>query len=104
MLPREIDVQDAAAWLNGGEAVLVDVREIEEYQRVRIPGAVLLPLSVFSPSQIPPLDGKKLLIYCAAGGRSRDAVMRCRLEGIEAINMEGGISSWHRNGLPVEFG
>ena len=78
MLPKEIDVQGAAAWLQAGEAILIDVREVEEYRRLRIPGAALLALSAFNPSQIPPLDGKKLLIHCAMGGRSRDAVIRCR--------------------------
>ncbi len=104
MVPKEIDIQSAAAWFQAGEAVLVDVRETEENRRMRIPGALLLPLSVFNPSQIPPLEGKKLLIHCASGGRSRDAVMRCRLEGIDAINVVGGIFSWQQAGLPVESG
>ncbi|MCW8846632.1 MAG: rhodanese-like domain-containing protein [Gammaproteobacteria bacterium] len=104
MLPKEIDVQGAAAWLQAGEAILIDVREVEEYRRLRIPGAALLPLSAFNPSQIPPLDGKKLLIHCAMGGRSRDAVIRCRLEGVDAVNVVGGIFSWAQAGLPTESG
>jgi rhodanese-related sulfurtransferase len=102
MLPREIDVLSASELLKSKEAVLIDVREVEEYRRLRIPGAALLPLSRFSASMIPPLEGKTLLIHCASGGRSRDAVIRCRLAGIEAINVEGGIFAWHHAGLPTE--
>jgi rhodanese-related sulfurtransferase len=38
------------------------------------------------------------------GGRSRDAVIRCRLEGVDAVNVVGGIFSWAQAGLPTESG
>jgi rhodanese-related sulfurtransferase len=104
MVPKEIDVVSALELLKAREAVLIDVREVEENLRLRIPGAALLPLSQFNASLIPPLEGKKLLIHCASGGRSRDAVIRCHLAGIDAINVAGGIFAWHHAGLPTEAG
>jgi len=104
MNPKEIDVLTAAQWLEAGQAVLVDVREVEENRQARIPGSALLPLSRFDPQQLPPLGDKKLLLYCALGGRSQNAVIQCWHAGIEAINLAGGIVAWHRAGLPLEAG
>jgi len=104
MNPKEIDVLTAAKWLQAGQAVLVDVREVEENRQARIPGSTLLPLSRFDPQQLPAQGDKKLLLYCAMGGRSQNAVIQCWHAGIEAINVAGGIVAWHRAGLPLEAG
>jgi len=102
--PKEIDVQTAAKWLNDGQAILVDVREAEENRQARIPGSILHPLSRFDPADMPSAEGKKILVYCAMGGRSQNAVIQCWHAGIEAINVAGGIVAWHRAGLPLEAG
>jgi rhodanese-related sulfurtransferase len=104
MFPKEIDVQTAATMLKNDEAILVDCREVEEYRRLRIPGAILLPLSSFDPAQIPAVEGKSILIHCAMGGRSREAVIRCYHGGVEAINVDGGIFGWQHAGFPTETG
>jgi rhodanese-related sulfurtransferase len=53
---------------------------------------------------MPSAGGKKILVYCAMGGRSQNAVIQCWHAGIEAINVAGGIVAWHRAGLPLEAG
>lgn len=104
MFPKEIDVQTAAAMLQDDKAILVDCREVEEYRRLRIPGAILLPLSSFDPARVPAVEGKSVLIHCAMGGRSREAVIRCYHAGVEAINVDGGIFAWQHAGFPTESG
>ena len=104
MFPKEIDVQTAAAMLQDDKAILVDCREVEESRRLRIPGAILLPLSSFDPALVPAEEGKSILIHCASGGRSREAVVRCYHAGVEAINVDGGILGWQHAGFPTETG
>ena len=41
----EVDAATLKSWMDRGEAVLVDVREENEFARESIPGATLVPLS-----------------------------------------------------------
>ena len=52
-------------------ALLVDVREPEEYAAGHIPGAVNLPLSGIRGAALP--GGRPLFLYCLRGSRSRRA-------------------------------
>ena len=45
MTVATVTVEEAAAWLQAGEAVLIDVREADEFAAARIDGAILAPLS-----------------------------------------------------------
>ena len=63
------EIRDALA---SGEILLVDVREPNEYAFERIPGALLYPLSTFDPKAVP-AEGRKVVVQCAAGGRSMRA-------------------------------
>ena len=104
--PAEVDAATVKAWLDRGAAVLVDVREKDEYARERISGAVLLPLSQLDGAQIdgaiaPAQQGKSLVVCCASGVRSAQAAQRLAARGIPAVAMKGGIAAWKRAGLPV---
>ncbi|MHC8509348.1 MAG: rhodanese-like domain-containing protein [Rhodospirillales bacterium] len=101
---KEITVEEAKAWSDAGEAVLVDVREQNEWDRVRIAGAHLNPLSAFDPATIPGHAGKKLVFVCAVGQRSARAAAHMLHEGVvdEAHNMVGGLHAWIEAGFPVE--
>ena len=49
----DVDVNTAKAWFDDDEILLVDVREVSEYDQEHIPGARLMPLSVFDPKWLP---------------------------------------------------
>ena len=71
-------VEDATAsivkdWYDAQDILLVDVREVAEFEKEHIPGALLLPLSSFDPELFPPLAGKRVVLYCAIGKRSEAA-------------------------------
>ena len=75
---------------------LVDVRELEEYKEVRIEGCRLIPLGELkqrAPTELNPSDD--IILYCAHGIRSLQAVMVLRMMGFERLrSLEGGIESW----------
>ncbi|NEA38640.1 rhodanese-like domain-containing protein [Streptomyces sp. SID11385] len=85
------------------ETVLLDVREKPEYRAVHAPGAVLAPLSSLAAgAQLPPnARDKKLVVICRSGHRSQQAVRLLAARGIEAVDVEGGMTAWAAAGLPV---
>jgi rhodanese-related sulfurtransferase len=100
----EADAITVKAWLDAGQAVLIDVREAPEHQRARIAGATLVPLSAFDPKRIPQ-NGTKVVMQCAVGARSASACAYLQTQGFENLyNLAGGINAWAAAGLPVEMG
>lgn len=100
---REITPQQLAEQLRAGAALVVDVREVEEYAQGHIPGAVNLPLSTFQPSALPDPAGRTLVLNCLGGKRSAMALDKCRAAQ-EAVDthLAGGFTAWAAAGLPVE--
>jgi adenylyltransferase/sulfurtransferase len=74
---------------------LLDVREPNEYQINRIPGATLIPLGQL-PQRLSelPTDGREILVHCKSGNRSARAVKVLGEHGIAAKNVKGGILAW----------
>ena len=102
MVP-EIDVEELAR-LRAEGAPLVDVREPDEWQEFRAPGAQLLPLGeVAERIDEVPADGT-VYVICKSGGRSAKAVELLRAQGIDAVNVAGGSLAWRDAGHPVESG
>jgi rhodanese-related sulfurtransferase len=95
-------------WLRSGEAVVIDVREPDEFAREHIAGATLLPLSRFDPAQAlsKAKPGQRIVMQCKSGRRSADA---CRLaaplaaSGLPVFTLAGGIEAWKKDNLPVEL-
>lgn len=88
--------------LGRGAIHLVDVREAHEWAQGHIPGAVHLPLSELSQRADELPEGKPVILYCLAGGRSGQALAWCNANGHEVEgHMGGGIGAWRAHGLPV---
>jgi rhodanese-related sulfurtransferase len=101
-VPR-IGVDDLAGVLRTG-APLIDVREPDEFETARIPGAVLIPLqSVPESLDAFPREGA-VYIVCHSGGRSLRAATWLREQGIDAVNVDGGTSAWVESGQPYDSG
>jgi rhodanese-related sulfurtransferase len=99
----DIDVATMRAWLHDGDAVVVDVREPDEFAEERIPGAVPLPLSRFDPAALPRLPGKKTVLACFIGGRSaRAAALLFAAGHRQAFHLDGGLFAWKEAGLGTE--
>jgi sulfur-carrier protein adenylyltransferase/sulfurtransferase len=100
---QEMTVQELKQLLDGDEDgfVLIDVRNPNEYEIAKIPGATLIPLPEIE--QGPGVDkvkellnGHRLIAHCKMGGRSAKALGILKEHGIEGINVKGGITAWSR--------
>lgn len=99
----EIDALQAEALVRGGEAILVDVREEEEWVEERVPYAILSPMSDFDAATFPTVAGKKVVVMCLAGVRSAAVVRKLVQSGHSlAFNLKGGIEAWKEAGLVTQ--
>jgi rhodanese-related sulfurtransferase len=73
-------------------AILVDVREAEEYASGYIPGAVNVPLSRIQSTTLP--TDKPLFLYCLRGARSSKAEKILRKMGYGNVTSIGGIKGY----------
>ena len=106
-----ISVDEALELAGGEDAVFVDVRERAEHTAGAITGAVAAPRGFLefiadpaSPMHNPALSaGKRLVIYCASGGRSALATKTLQDMGYaEVANLTGGFQAWTEAGGPTE--
>jgi rhodanese-related sulfurtransferase len=85
--------------------LLVDVREPNEFGMLRVPGAVLMPLSTFTTRFEALPHDRPLLLMCAVGGRSARATEFLIANGYpDSTNVAGGITAWNAAGLPIRTG
>lgn len=99
---KTISPAGAAELMRKG-AVLIDVREIDEHARERIPGSRHHSLSRLDASS-PARAGDEILVFhCRSGGRTAGNAARLSAasQGCEAYILEGGLEAWKKAGLPV---
>lgn len=106
-----IEADDAKALIDGGRAVVIDVRELPELQITgKVPGALHIPLAEFlartdpgSADVEPALrEDKAIILYCASGKRSQFAAEKLVEFGYREVYNLGGFRDWEAAGLPVE--
>jgi rhodanese-related sulfurtransferase len=99
-------VQEAAERQGDGEgALIVDVREPNEYAQLRAKGAVLLPLGRLNNRVKDLPRDRELLLMCRTGARSANATKFLQAQGFENVtNVNGGMVAWHNAGLPSSSG
>ncbi|MCR5874693.1 rhodanese family protein [Phenylobacterium sp. J426] len=95
--------QDVAARLKGGGAVLVDIREADEFARRHVKGALSRPLSDFEAAHLTIEPGRDVVFTCRSGMRTAANCDRlaARVDG-PAYVLEGGVDGWARAGLPLQ--
>jgi len=100
---REVSATQLDSMVQAGTAVVVDVREVEEFAAGHIPGAINMPLSVFQPSRLPDAGDKTLVLNCLGGKRSAMALEKCGVaQAAVDTHLAGGFGAWQAAGLPVE--
>jgi len=79
--------------------VLIDVREIHEFEEERIPGAVNLPLSSLSKEAIAEIAGDKEVVFqCRSGYRSYLVAKEYYNGKLPQKHLDGGILAWSSSG------
>jgi hydroxyacylglutathione hydrolase/adenylyltransferase/sulfurtransferase len=98
----DVDPDRARELIDAAEVQLVDVREPHEWDAGRIAGARHIELERLA-SEAGSLDRERpVLFYCRLGARSGMAANAFRRAGYDAYSVDGGLTEWHRRGLPLE--
>jgi rhodanese-related sulfurtransferase/glyoxylase-like metal-dependent hydrolase (beta-lactamase superfamily II) len=85
-------------------AVLIDVREEDEWSAGHAPGALLIPMSQVEARVGEIRAEHPAVIVCRTGGRSNTITHLLTGHGINAVNLAGGMRAWQQAGLPVVTG
>ena len=100
----EISPTDAAAKMKGGDAVIVDVREKDEWDEEHIPHAIHLSRGTIELDieEKFPDSNATIICHCGGGGRSALATESLQKMGYKNVrSMAGGLKAWKAAGLPT---
>jgi rhodanese-related sulfurtransferase len=94
--PQQVPAAEVPA-----DALLVDVREPDEWTAGHAPGAVHIPLGQLGARYTEiPQDGRVYLI-CRAGSRSNQAALALAGAGWDVVNVSDGMTGWAAAGRPM---
>ena len=102
---REVTVAEAQSRLEGGEALLIDVREESEWNEGHARGAIPMGKGVIErdiEDRVPDKNAE-LILYCGGGFRSALSADNLQKMGYTNVaSMSGGWRAWQAGGAPVE--
>ena len=95
---QQITAEEAKSMMEEqADAVILDVREQDEYETGHIPGAVLLPVGTIDEDSAAAAISEKdsvVLVYCRSGNRSKTASQALADLGYSRVYEFGGIRDW----------
>jgi rhodanese-related sulfurtransferase len=102
---QSITPTEASKMFAAKEAVIIDVREQNEWDAGHIPGAIHIPVASLN-SRLAELEQYKdspVIMQCRSGRRSAQGAVALNAAGFKNLyNMEGGILAWDKAGLETE--
>ncbi|WGH79946.1 rhodanese-like domain-containing protein [Jannaschia ovalis] len=107
---ERIEEWDVARLRAAPDAVIVDIRDVRERAKGKIPGSVHAPRGMLefwwdpeSPYHREVFAGPgPYVLHCASGWRSALAAAALQDMGYEVAHLEGGMGAWVEAGGPVE--
>ncbi len=96
-----VGARGARALVDAG-ALLLDVREPEEWRAEHVPGALLMPMGQVRHRQSELPRDRRVVVVCRSGGRSAAVTESLRSWGFDAVNLAGGMCAWASAGLQTE--
>lgn len=99
---NSISPKEAAAMVVEQKAVIIDVRENEEWSKQHISGAIHIPLGQVENrlSELAKYKDSLVITQCRSGRRSAQAAGTLRSAGFSKVyNLAGGILAWEQDGL-----
>lgn len=100
-----VNPTQATHLINREDALVVDVREANEFASGHVLGAKNLPLARLqaSATELPKKKERPIIVYCDGGERAAKAASALKKQGFTRVtNLSGGIGAWQQAGLPVE--
>ena len=98
---NEVSPKEAHSRMQQG-AILVDVRESNEYEEIHASGAQLMPLSEFGAAHGSLPKDAEIVVICRSGARSERAGQMLLDGGYTNVsNLTGGTVAWVQDGLPT---
>lgn len=100
---EQVTPELASEEIKKSDVVLLDVREVSEYQQARIAGCTLFPLSLMNlkERELDEFKNNELIVYCHVGNRSMQVSKWLNKKGFRVKNLTGGIVNWAKSGYPV---
>ncbi|MFF8831995.1 rhodanese-like domain-containing protein [Streptomyces sp. NPDC015131] len=87
------------------DGLVLDVRENDEWAAGHVEGALHVPMSDFvarfGEVTEAVADGRRAYVMCRVGGRSAQVTQYLVQQGIDAVNIEGGMLAWEGAGRPM---
>ncbi|MCC0097080.1 MULTISPECIES: rhodanese-like domain-containing protein [Streptomyces] len=87
------------------EGFVLDVREDDEWAAGHVEGALHIPMSDFVArfGEVTEAveDGRRVHVMCRVGGRSAQVTQYLVRQGIDAVNIDGGMQAWDGAGRPM---
>jgi rhodanese-related sulfurtransferase len=81
--------------------LVLDVRDDEEWAAGHVDGSVHVPLTALGARYAGLPVTEQTLVVCRVGSRSAYATAFLRQQGVDAVNLEGGLVAWARAGRPL---
>jgi rhodanese-related sulfurtransferase/glyoxylase-like metal-dependent hydrolase (beta-lactamase superfamily II) len=82
-------------------ALLLDVREPDEWEAGHAPAAVHVPMKEVQARQLELPKDRRIVAVCRSGGRSAAVTEALNAWGYDAVNLGGGMQAWEGAGLPI---
>ncbi|MEV3989733.1 rhodanese-like domain-containing protein [Streptomyces sp. NPDC049837] len=87
------------------DGLVLDVREADEWAAGHVEGALHVPMSDFvarfGEVTEAVADGRRAYVMCRVGGRSAQVTQYLVQQGIDAVNVDGGMLAWEGAGRPI---
>lgn len=102
---KEVDPIAALQLINHKNAVVLDVREDDEYKSGHVLGARLIPLGKLKDrvGELEKFRDSPIVVVCRSGNRSATACVALGKQGYtQAYNLAGGVMAWQKANLPLQ--
>jgi rhodanese-related sulfurtransferase len=94
----------ATLLINREDAIVLDVREQQEFTRGHIPNSRHIPLDQIDKraDELDRFKNRPIIVNCQSGNRAYAACGALRKRGFEKVfNLQGGVAAWEQAGLPL---
>ena len=91
-----MDINAIAPLLGDATIQIIDLRNIRDYRRKHIPGAIHVELDDITSGQFIPDESKRIYLYCDKGSGSYQATVYLTEQGYHAIDLLGGFRSYRK--------